>query len=276
MIKKITALAFVLTAGYIATDNAYTYRDQPPPVRTAAPNEGSCASSGCHDDGGGLNTGTGNISIRLVNKEAFYKTDSSYLIEVKVEDVAKTRFGFELTALDENHNPAGSFVRTNNSNTVTSSGSVGGKSRKYISHLSAGSNTTWQFKWKAPATMAGTVTFYGIGNAANGDGGDANDLIYTNTLEFPSDTNSSTSISVRSTYLNCCFQASDRSLYINQQHLGNNASLKVFDLSGKLVLEAPVNANNNSIPMGNLTEGIYVVQLVNGQASASAKIFINN
>lgn len=38
---------------------------------------------------------------------------------------------------------------------------------------------TWQVDWTAPPTGVGSISFYFIGNAADGDGFDSNDWIYT-------------------------------------------------------------------------------------------------
>jgi hypothetical protein len=62
---------------------------------------------------------------------------------------------------------------------------IGPNGRMYILHTAAGTNPTgagtnsWSFKWTAPPTSTGKVTFYAAGNAANNDGAQTGDLIYT-------------------------------------------------------------------------------------------------
>ena len=58
--------------------------------------------------------------------------------------------------------------------------------RTYIEHGAIGRATgvgssggfTWQFNWTAPSSNEGDVTFYGVFNAANGDGSNGGDKIY--------------------------------------------------------------------------------------------------
>ena len=65
---------------------------------------------------------------------------------------------------------------------------TGLKGRQYVQHTQAGSSApivgsrTWQLKWTAPTSDVGSVRFYVAGNAANNDGTNQNDYIYTNSL----------------------------------------------------------------------------------------------
>ncbi|MEO0638086.1 MAG: choice-of-anchor V domain-containing protein, partial [Bacteroidota bacterium] len=63
-------------------------------------------------------------------------------------------------------------------NTAVLTGSVGGQTRQYVGHRNASTNQTWNFTWKAPATNVGDITFYIVGNAANGNGSTSGDFIY--------------------------------------------------------------------------------------------------
>jgi uncharacterized protein (TIGR03437 family) len=70
------------------------------------------------------------------------------------------------------------------SRTQTQTNSVNGNQRQYINHTLAGSTPaaagrgSWSFKWKAPAQSVGRITFYFVGNAANGTGSTDGDTIY--------------------------------------------------------------------------------------------------
>ena len=69
---------------------------------------------------------------------------------------------------------------------------VGGKTRQYVEHTTDGiiptqfGSKSWTFTWTAPNPTAGRVDFYAAGNAANGDGTNSGDYIYTATAStFP-------------------------------------------------------------------------------------------
>ncbi len=77
----------------------------PPPGRTGAPGETTCANS-CHT--GNLNTGPGTINFSLEGKK--YARDSIITITLGITDNTKSRFGFQPTALDGNKTTAGDFT----------------------------------------------------------------------------------------------------------------------------------------------------------------------
>ncbi|MBN4072208.1 T9SS type A sorting domain-containing protein [Flavobacteriales bacterium AH-315-E23] len=154
--------------GVMLTEVANTSSPIPPVSRTGAPSEGSCA--GCH---GNLNTGSGDVIFSLEGLS--YIPDSTYSVTVQVVDGAKTRFGFQLTALDSNNNGIGTMIVTNTVNTSLQT-NLG---REYINHKNANSTDIWSFDWTAPIAKAGPITFYVCGNATNNNGGTSGDNVYT-------------------------------------------------------------------------------------------------
>src|SRR5262249_61152745 len=96
-------------------------------------------------------------------------------------------FGFRGMALTESGREAGTLIVTDSARTRTETG--GG--RTYIEHTFAGTapsatnQGSWTFRWRAPATGAGRVTFYAAGNAANGNFSPGGEFIYTTTGGTP-------------------------------------------------------------------------------------------
>ena len=186
-----------LVAGLLAIDppaprEAGAYSFQPPAAKAGdPPGNGTCAE--CHF--GGLNTGDGSLSI---SAPAAYMPGQQYTITVTLQDPGQTRWGFELTALTSAFQMAGSLA---SADTLTKTQVFFLKT--YVSHTSNGINNqlgtsplpndgtywqladgpaSWTFRWTAPPSGTGTVTFYAAGNAANGNGTNgAGDFIYTKT-----------------------------------------------------------------------------------------------
>ncbi len=156
---------------------AQAFREGPPTGVTGAPSEVNCTD--CHF-GGGPNTGGGTLSI--TGLPATYTAGQEITVTVTISQSGRSRFGFELTAINDGGNAAGTISVTDTTRTQELTGPNG---RMYISHTAAGTNPTgagtnsWSFKWTAPATSTGKVTFYAAGNAANNDGAQTGDLIYT-------------------------------------------------------------------------------------------------
>lgn len=105
-----------------------------------------------------------------------YKVGETYEIEFTVSSAGMKDFGFQLTVEDANDNNVGTFVGT--------AATTLQNADAYITHTRssiAGNNgtKTWKFNWTAPQKTVGDVTFYGAGNASNGNRGTSGDFVFT-------------------------------------------------------------------------------------------------
>jgi uncharacterized protein (TIGR03437 family) len=162
---------------------ARAYQSGPDPSRTGAPGELNCSSTaGCHTSFA-LNSGPGTLT--LTGLPANYSAGQEINLTVTLNQSNRALYGFEITAIDDQGRQAGTFTITDPSRTQLFSGVVGNNLRRYISHNFNGSfpngtnQGSWNFRWTAPATSTGRVTFYVAGNAANGSGTEIGDFIYT-------------------------------------------------------------------------------------------------
>ena len=157
--KKFINCSFALL--FIAS-TCFGYSNKPP-TRTGAPgvpDQGqNCLS--CH---GPSSIGT----LVIQNLPIQYKIGQKYTISVKLSQVGRQRWGFVLTALDQNRNRAGTLESIDGNTQVFRSGE-----RQYIGHTSGGTavgkanSNTWIFSWTAPQVNVGKISFYASGNAAN-------------------------------------------------------------------------------------------------------------
>ena len=184
-------MAVMLTG--IAPSAAFGHSYGPAPRVTAAPGDNSRACTQCHT--GTLNSGTGSVKI-VLQSGAFYVPGVKQRITVQVADAAQQRWGFELTARlnsDLEKGQAGDLVPVDNMTQVICEDSapkpcVSGP--QFITHTSVGTRNgtpngaSFQFDWTPPATNAGPVTLYAAGNAANGNGTNTGDQIYTTSMQL--------------------------------------------------------------------------------------------
>ena len=181
----LTGITIGAAVGWLAFDppaprEASANANLPPLVATGAPGEGSCFS--CHS--GALNDGVGSVAITGVPVP--YMPGQTYALGVTVQRTGQQRWGFEITALKaSDSSPAGTLASAAQ---LTDTTRTSGSGRMYVSHTTlkgvdgtfAGSTSgSWIFNWTAPAAGAGAVTFYAAGNAANGNGLNTGDFIYT-------------------------------------------------------------------------------------------------
>jgi len=165
--RRTLAIAFV----FVIPSIVLAYSSGPPNGKTGAPGEGTCHD--CHASFP-LNSGNGSFSIE---GPTTFEAGQTYMITVHIQDPGQSRWGFEFTPLN-----MGTITLTDSTHTQQQSG--GGNI--YVKHTSAGTYpntpdgpTTWSFNWIAPASPPSEITFYAAGNAANSNGFNTGDYIYT-------------------------------------------------------------------------------------------------
>ena len=180
---KILKLAFVALAAlgifFYGTRHQSVHANSggPPASRTGAPSELTCAISGCHDTFT-LNTGGGSVAVTGLPDN--YTPGQDYTLTITVTFAGRRVFGFQSTVLDDQGRQAGTITATDTAKTFLQSRDVGGNLRRYIQHNGSGNaQSSWSFRWTAPATAVGRITAYAAGNATNANGGDTGDYIYT-------------------------------------------------------------------------------------------------
>src|SRR6266851_5353246 len=166
------------------------------PRLTGAPGDDSAACTQCHV-GTQLNGGGGSLAIVLPG-EATYTPGVKQHIQVRVSDPAQRRWGFELSArvASDPANAQAGDISSTDSNTQVECSDGGLKPcsssspLQFITHTLAGTrlgttnSATFEFDWTPPSTDVGKVTLYAAGNAANGNGQDTGDHIYTTSLDL--------------------------------------------------------------------------------------------
>lgn len=163
------------------TGSAFAFSFGPPDERTGAPNETTCAMAGCHA-GNELNATGGSLMLTIPE---IYMPNEVYTIIVDLARAGQSRWGFEMTAVDESGAKAGSFELADGANTLLTEAN----GKQYVKHNAPGTAAgtadanQWTVQWTAPNADIGPVTFYAAGNAADGTFGPDKDYIYTTSAE---------------------------------------------------------------------------------------------
>lgn len=184
-----TALAWcsLLPPSRLAS-NAFAVSAGPQPAMTGVPALGDQPAEGlcvqCHNSFA-LNPDTAG-SIRVEGVPPAYTPGQTYTLTVRVAhpDAAALRWGFQLTAVAlKDGKGAGEFLVTDTMTTQVLPDMSG--TRTYVQHAYNGTaigqpgGASWTFDWKAPVADAGKVGFFAAGNAANADGSNQGDRIYS-------------------------------------------------------------------------------------------------
>jgi uncharacterized protein (TIGR03437 family) len=165
----------------------------PDPGNSGVPGESTCAA--CHV-GTAVNGGPGSVNAEFSNGQT-YSPGATQRIAITVSDEAQRRFGFQITArlASDATTQAGSFTAVGGETQVLCSQRPFTAQQRapcpanlplqYAEHTSEGSRSgrnRYEVDWTAPATDVGPITFYLAGNAANGNGTNTGDRIYTRTF----------------------------------------------------------------------------------------------
>ena len=177
MLRKWMRSPMVIGFVFMGYTLAMAFSSGPPDARTGAPGEANCTA--CHNQFA-LNSGDGMLTITA---PATYVSDQTYSIDIDLRDPGQQRWGFEITALDADNQPAGTLTVLEPARTQKSTAGTG---REYIKHTSNGTDAGvadiapgWTVEWTASGGVSGPVTFYLAGNAANFGDGNQGDYIYT-------------------------------------------------------------------------------------------------
>ena len=140
----------------------------------------NCHSSFSLNSGGGGVTVTGLVATG-------YIPANLYPLTIKIDHGAADRkkWGFSMKAVDASGNSVGTF-RSTNTNAKRNTNDQGELSHFQAVSTLGGANTyTYNnLTWEAPATALGPITFYYVGNAANGLNGNQFDYIYSGSQTF--------------------------------------------------------------------------------------------
>lgn len=145
--------------------------------------EGDC--TGCHG-GNSLNSGG---SVQILNAPDTYTPGASYDITLRVTSTntsgdAGRGWGVEATAVRLTDGAgSGTWTAIAGQGTSIASGTVSGVTRSYIRQTDArfgvASPVDFVVRWTAPTPGVGSITLFAVGLAADGDGNESNDWLYT-------------------------------------------------------------------------------------------------
>lgn len=180
----------IVTSAIICAAIIHAYSTGPDPRHTAAPGDDplACTTAGCHN-GTPLNGGGGNVTVTFPNGLT-YTPGVQQTLTITITDSKARVYGFQMTARLESDlangqagdfTPASSqqFVICDDSTFKTAKGCPASAPVQFIEHDGPYSKNQINVLWTPPTTNVGNVHIYVAANAANGDGQNTGDHIYT-------------------------------------------------------------------------------------------------
>lgn len=286
MKKTRIALFSALLLSAVSTMSFDIVEDSGKAGRTGSPGETTC--TGCHT-GFAINDGGGSVVISspdLTNWE--YMPGDTYTINVTVSRTGCPLFGFGFECLTGSTpaQNAGTLIVTNPSETHILNATVSTVVRKNMVHsLNGGLGTdskTFSFKWAAPTTNVGNVTFYCCGNATNMNGAKTGDHIYSTTqVVTPAFGATTNDIPDNSSTFNVYPNPANENLFVMYSAaIGKKVDFTLMTLDGKIA--GPVytfigtGSETTSVIVlpADFAAGIYLLRMQRGDTSTVKKIVI--
>lgn len=283
MNKKIIYLAILMVPILIMARMPEQLSFGAPVSSSGAPDEVTCANSGCHDDSK-INLGNALLQVKVGDNTTKYVPGKVYPITVKISEPGVKRFGFQIVALKNNdHLNAGDMSVTDIARTQVITNDIALQDRKYVTYTYPGTEPSapgegeWTMNWTAPEKNVGPVTLYIASVSANNDNTDKGDHVYTTSLILNPDDDASVhdqSDNMQSTVL---FNNSSKELSVSLQ-LSNEKQVKclLYTIQGRLVKnlfdEKIISAEKRIVL--DVPNGVYLVRLLSGQSQKTTKIVV--
>jgi uncharacterized protein (TIGR03437 family) len=189
--KRRTQILVSLAGGLLPTF-LFSFASGPDPRHTGAPGDLTCATAGCHV--GTAVNGGGGSAVLTSAAENTYTPGERQTLTLTITDSAARVYGFQASArLDSNPNSgqAGTFtagaqqiVICANGSIMSSAGCPANNALQFIEHNRPFATNTIAIAWTPPASDVGPVTIYVAANAANNNGSNTGDRIYTTSLKL--------------------------------------------------------------------------------------------
>jgi hypothetical protein len=233
---------------------------------TGAPGESTCAR--CH----GASLIVGGSESNLTFKDSVnslitsYKPNHTYNLTFGLSEL--TVKGFQIVGLDANNKQAGTLTAGTNTMVTTQGG------KQYLNHTDK-LNSSWTFKWKAPSTYVGDITFY----VASGN----KQTIYKSSYKLAAFVESKTTaikVNENNFEFTAFYVAASQNLYLKcDADLKGDAFVNVLDMNGRSVAYKKVGTVNGTstkeieLPMA-FQPGTYVVNMFVNNYMSSKKIIV--
>jgi hypothetical protein len=254
-----------------------------PVSSSGAPDEVTCATSGCHDDSP-INKGNALLSVTVGNNITKYVPGKTYLITVRISESAVNRFGFQVVALkNTDHLNAGDMAVLDPTRTQIITNDIALQDRKYVTYTYQGTEPfapgigEWTMNWTAPAQNEGPVTLYIASVSANNDNSDKGDHVYTTSIVLSPEEAASVNDNASEMSSQIFFNNSSKELTVNLQ-LQNERQVKcyLYNVQGGLVktlFDEKIRSVEKKIAL-DVPNGVYLIKLSSVQGEKTTKIIV--
>ncbi len=244
------------------TNHVHAYGTGAPTAKTGSPGDGSSCMA-CHNSNA-PQMASPDVTITSDIPVSGYIPGNTYTISVEGVQQNVSKFGFEITAEDNNALKVGTWASVNGETQV--------KSSDWVTHTSSGTAgngfKTWTINWTAPAAGTGDVTFYAAVNATNSNGALTGDLILLNNVTVPEDVSASVNEKSVKKVKFYPVPAKDY-IWITD---GTIRQATLYALDGRPVLQQ---SNVKAVNVSAVANGVYFLTVKTRLGTVTQKVIVN-
>jgi hypothetical protein len=291
MNKRLLSFTIIaIFAFFIFRGVSYSNKNFAPVGNTNAPNETSCARSGCHSSFSLQQNMMDRISITAngveVDANFTYTANTTYNMRYEILQ-PKSRNGFSLTVLNASNQFVGTLAAPGAPNAQLSNGSGANSSRKYVGHTNTSAVSVWDFTWTAPSDSQ-VISFYATSNLSNNNDNTNGDSILAIIRTFTMESSSDTIVDTTGTAIFSRNLIEELTIINNPTEKQNlqfslevvdvkSFSFELYDLNGKQMIkdERVLHTGKQiiSIPV-EVSNGLYILKVSSQGRSASYKVLL--
>ncbi|MCG3165335.1 MAG: hypothetical protein POELPBGB_01098 [Bacteroidia bacterium] len=201
-----------------------------------------------------------------------YIPGTTYTISANLVKPGHTKFGFQISPMDDHGNVLGSMIELTGETQITGMGT-------YITHTQSGTtgigSKSWSFDWVAPEGGTGDVTFYGAFNVSNNNGSNNGDSIFTSTYTIPEDITVGIELVDRSNEIIVYPNPMKDFFTVSFSETESKISASIFSVNGSVVynLQTAEGTKTYQLPE-TISPGIYYLRFSAGSKIYSKKIMV--
>lgn len=246
-------------------------------IYTGGPSSlGTCGNSGCHGGSGTTTTATITLTEKSTNQlvtNGKYNPGVTYVVKITGSNSGTlSKYGFQVMPLNSGNTATPGTLTATQANTVVRTMASNKKLVEQTTMLTGASatNMTSSFEWTAPAAGAGTISFYGVVNAVNGNGNENGDKCSSGaSAAFQENVATSvTSLNTENVGMSVFPNPATSMLtVVRKNHSASNATLQIVNVAGAVLYQTSLAGGQSTINVETAAfpGGVYFVTLIDAE-----------
>ena len=197
-----------------------------------------------------------------------YIPETEYIVKTEITSQGNSGHGFQITGMLNDHSSAGSIIPETENTQMSSL-----NNRWYFESSKAVTGGVYVTKWISPKAGSGEVTFYGSAISTNGNGKTTGDE-YMNIPNTVLSEGGVTGLAEMVNDVNIYIYPNPVSSILRVESSQLVDRLQVYDLTGKIMIDKPVNGMSLNMRVEGLKNGNYMLVIKSAGTELKRSVFV--